>query len=160
MHSRIFLYRKGNEINKSNITINSFDDHWFTNTIADYVVNSSLHEDIKWLKATLNDLPIEVNIDNKNIIARDDFKNKYFHNKYDKFTRLLTEMKDNITLGKFSDRDINIFNILWQLNNLYNDKYSFYFCNKDMEMLTMDEFVRKVEVNCEYFLVMSFDYHF
>lgn len=160
MHSRIFVYNKGNEINKSNITATSFDGHWFTNTIADYVVNSSLHEDIKWLKATLNDLPIDVDINNKNIIARDDFKNKYFRNNYDKSTKLLTEMKNSITLDKFSDRDINIFNDLWQLNNLYNDKYSFYFCNVDMEMLTMDEFVRKIKLDCKYYIINTFDYHF
>ncbi len=33
MHSRIFIYRKDNKVDKTNITTNSFDDHWFTNTI-------------------------------------------------------------------------------------------------------------------------------
>ncbi len=50
MHSRIFVYSKNNKILKSNLTTCIFDDHWFTNSIADYVVDSNLHKDIKWLK--------------------------------------------------------------------------------------------------------------
>ncbi len=159
MHNRIFVYSKDNNV-INNITTISFNDHWFTNTIADYVVSSSLHKDIQWLKATLNDLPIKVDVDNKHIIAHDDFKTMYFKDKYNKFIELLIKKKDDITLDKFSNNDIHIFNDLWQLNNLYNDKYSFYFCNEDLEMLTIDEFVRKIEVNYKYYLVKTFDYHF
>ncbi|QSX04795.1 hypothetical protein JYG23_08750 [Sedimentibacter sp. zth1] len=160
MHSRIFVYSKNNKIKKSNITTSSFNEHWFTNNIADYVVNSSLHEDIKWLKATLNDLPIDVDIDRKYIISHDDFKTMYFKDKYNKFIELLVKKKDDITLDKFSSSNIYIFNDLWQLNNLYNDKYSFYFCNEGIELLTMDEFVRKMEDDCKYYIIKTFDYHF
>ncbi len=143
MQSRIFIYSKDNNVVNNNITTSSFGDHWFTNTIADYVVSSSFHEDIKWLKVTLNDLPIVVDINSKYIIAHNDLKTMYFKDKYSKFIELLIKKKDDITLDKFSSNDIHIFNDLWQLNNLYNDKYSFYFCNEDMEMLTMDDLLGK-----------------
>jgi len=160
MHSRIFVYSKGNKVDKSTVFEQSFVEHWFIDNIADYVINSNLHEDIKWLKATFSDLFIVVDDKNNFIMANDDFKNKYFNRRYDRFNNLLSEMKNNITLDKFSCRDITTLNKLWQLNNLYNDKYSFYFCDEDMEMLTMDEFIREMELNCKYFINKTFDYHF
>ncbi len=159
MHSRIFVYSENNSILKSTITTCSFDDHWFTNSIADYVVDSNLHEDIKWLKVIFDCLFIEVDTNNKFLIAHDDFKNRYFYDKYNRFTNLLTQIKDNITLDKFSSIDINLFNDIWQLNNLYNEKYSFYFCNDDMELLTIDEFIRKIKVGCKYYIIKTFYYH-
>ncbi|GEM_PF-3142341 len=161
MHSRIFVYNKGNKVAKSKVFEHSFIEHWFIDNIADYVINSNLHEDIKWLKATFHDLPILVDDKNNFIIANNnEFKNKYFNSKYYNFSNLLSEMKNSITLDKFSYRDITTLNKLWQLNNLYNDTYSFYFCDEDMQMLTMDEFIREMELNCKYFISKTFDYHF
>lgn len=160
MHSRIFVYSKDNKLGKSCVFTSSFNDHWFTNTLADYVDDSNLYEDIKWLKAIFSDLPIVVDDKNNFIIAHNDFQNKYFNSKYNSFTKLLSEIKNTITLNKFSSRDINLLNELWQLNSLYNDKYSFYFCDDDMEMFTMDKFIREMDVDCKYFIIKSFDYHF
>lgn len=113
MHSRIFVYSKDNIADKSSVFTSSFNDHWFTNTIADYVVDSNLHEDIKWLKAIFSDLPIVVDDKNNFIIAHNDFQSKYFNSKYDSFTKLLSEIINTITLNKFSSKDINILNELW-----------------------------------------------
>ena len=160
MHSRIFLYSKDKKVNNSTISSNSFNNHSFTNVIADYVVDSNLQEDINWLKAIFKDLPLTVDDKNNFIIAQDDFKNQYFNRKYNDFINLISEIKDTISLDNFLSEDICIAGELWELNNLYNDKYSFYFCDEDMNMLTMDEFIRKMELNCKYYINKSFDYHF
>gem|GEM_PF-5311560 len=48
---------------------------------------------------------IEVDTNNKFLIAHDGFKNRHFYDEYNRFTNLLTQIKGNITLDKFSSID-------------------------------------------------------
>ena len=152
MHSRIFQVSL-DPIEKANyITESDYYDHWFTNSIADYVSDDcDREEDIKWLKDCVDG--ISFGSDNNGEYFIVESKETYFEKKFIAFKEAL----DKISKCTLSDFSQGIFE-LYQLNISYEDKYGFYI-DADGELMTFDTFIRDCVESEKYYLGGTCDYH-
>lgn len=152
MHSRIFQVSL-DPIEKANyITEGDYYDHWFTNSIADYVSDDcDRDEDIKWLKGCVNGISFGADDNGEYFIVES--KELYFEKSFIAFKEVLDKL-NKYTLSDFSQ---GIFEI-YHLNISYEDKYGFYI-DADGELMTLDEFVRGCVEKEKYYLGGTCDYH-
>ena len=149
MHSRIFQLTK----EKCEPIDDVYYDyeHWFTGSIADYVMNSNDREgDISWLLSYSNGA---LKRKGDKIIVAD--KAKYFEDKYKSFIKGLEKLSN----ASFEDFQ-KPFNI-YSLESLVENKYGFYIedCGEWGGLTTFDEFMRRVENSDEFYIGATLDYH-
>jgi hypothetical protein len=160
MHSRIFQV-SNSPIGKDNyITPDDFYEHWFTNSIADYVDTSNRTDDIEWLRKTLqpNNPNVEFGKDTqgKYFSFNADFKTLYFKPKFESFMKAVNEAARSSLEEFASDSEMGM--IVFRIKTMYDDKYSFYFYEDD-EFITMDEFIRYAREGQKYYIGGTIDYH-
>ena len=154
MHSRIFQVSMKPIENTDYIDESNYYDHWFTNSIADYVSDSTNRiEDINWLESCTKGIIVSSDEDGEFLIVTD--REKYFKNKFDAFKEAIEIIKD-FTITEFvNDLSYDI----WKVNNAYENKYGFY-VDTDEELITLDEFVRTCVLNAKYYIGATLDYHY
>ena len=152
MHSRIFQVSL-NPIKKCNyITENNYWEHWFLDSIADYVVDSNDREyDIEWLKKCVAGCVFGSDDNGDYIIATS--RTEYFAEKFEEFRRLLNAAQ-NYNIEDFATGIAEMYGI----QSAYEDKFGFY-VDADGELMTFDCFVRLCEVGEKYYIGGTLDYH-
>ena len=119
---------------------------------ADYVVDSDLDEDFKWLVSYLKKCEnyIEVSKDHRSIIFLKGFKHFYFESNFN----ILKEIFN-------SDDGLDKFiNNSWLISNLVDEKFSFYVADEYNCWETFDSFLRYMEEDKIYYVIDSVDYHY
>lgn len=152
MHSRIIQASKEPIEKEDYITEDNYIyEHWFLNSVADYVSNDcNRDEDIKWLKDCTPGFTFDRDKNGEYFIINS--KEEYFKPAFEGFKRALEELH-NIPLEKFI-RYVDIYG----LNSYYDDKHGFYI-DIDDELLTLDEFVRYCDNGNKYYIGGTVDYH-
>lgn len=153
MHSRIFQISEA-PINKGEYICDSdYYDHWFTNSIADYVSDDCDRDaDIEWLSECTEGLVFGEDKYGKHFIVED--REEYFRKSFEDFKRALNNIGEP-TLSWFS-RGMD----LWYLNNAFEDKYGFY-VDINGDLTTFDSFMRRYTTNgAQYYIGATIDYHF
>ena len=152
MHSRIFQVSTEPIKQTDYIDECNYYDHWFTNSIADYVNgNTSRTDDIEWLKLCSRGYAIDSDESGEYLIVKS--KENYFQNAYNRFKELLDVVKD-CTLQDFSKEIYE----MWELKNQYEEKFGFY-ADFDGDLMTLDSFVRQCKENTKYYIGGTIDYH-
>lgn len=163
MHSRIFQITT-NPVPKENyITTSDFEDHWFTDSIADYVSDDNDRaEDIKWLRSFL---------EHKKTVAFDESdssfeilshgREAYFAHAYADFTAARGEtmglgLPEFASCGEVTDFSM----LLWRMNNAFCSKYDFYVTLDEVGTIPLDKFIRQAETGTRYYIGGVLDYHF
>lgn len=158
MHSRIYQISK-NPIPKCDyIEESNYYDHWFTNSVADYVNgDTNRDDDIKWLKDCYENkgLSFGVDGDGEYLIVED--KIKYFSVNFENFQNALKELSE-ATLDDFMSGECGTS--LYRLKESYDDKFDFYVECEDCGCETFDGFMRYAIVGAKYYIGATIDYHF
>lgn len=158
MHSRIYQISKEPIYKCDYIEEDYYHDHWFTNSIADYVNgNTDRDDDIKWLKDCYEKYDLSFGVDGNGEYFVVNDKTKYFAQNFEEFQKALKELS-SATFDDFVSGKCGIF--LYRLNEAYNDKFSFYVECEGCGCETFDEFMRYAEVGTKYYIGATIDYHF
>ena len=155
MHSRIFQVSMEPFDECDYIEESNYYDHWFTNSIADYVSDSfSRSEDLKWLEDCYDTKGIEFGVDDNGEYLVIKSKQKYFKDNFEGFIDILNKIKER-TLDDF------MYGIpeLYTLNALHEDKYGFYI-DANGELMTLDSFIRLCTTEEKYYIGGTIDYHY
>lgn len=156
MHSRIFQVSMEPIDECDYIEESNYDDHWFTNSIADYVSDSfSRSEDLKWLEDCYDTKGIEFGVDDNGEYLVIKSKQKYFEYNFNKFMEIINKIK-TYTFDDF----IQDSHEIWQLENAYEDKFGFYVDTDDNGLITLDSFVRTYPENEKFYIGGTIDYHY
>ena len=153
MHSRIYQISKTPIDRDDYIDEGHYYDHWFTNSIADYVNGDTDREDdINWLKSYANAISFDSDDNGEYFIVTS--KEEYFKEKFEAFHKFLDIVK-GYTLQDFAS---GIYE-MWGLKDAYEDKFGFY-VDADGELMNFDSFVRRCVINEKYYIGGTIDYHF
>ena len=157
MHSRIFQISK-NPIDKEDyIEESNYWDHWFTNSVADYVNGDTDRDnDIQWLKNCYGDTGLSFGVDNggEYFIITD--KAKYFASNFETFQKTLKELSE-ITLDDFVNGQCGVQ--MHILKSTYDDDLGFYVDGDDTGMQTFDDCIRYSENGTKFYIGSTIDYH-
>ena len=157
MHSRIYQIRKEPIPKCDYIEEDNYYDHWFTNSIADYVNgNTDRDDDIKWLKDCYEDKGLSFGADDNGEYFVINDKTKYFSQNFEVFQKALKELS-NVTLDDFMSGECGIS--LYRLKEAYNDKFGFYVECESCGCETFDGFMRYADVGVKYYIGATIDYH-
>lgn len=157
MHSRIFQVSK-EPIDKEDYIdeSNYIYDHWFTNSVADYVSNSCYRdEDLKWFEDCYEEKGIKFGVDDNGEYLIIESKVKYFEKSFKRFKELLEKINSYDITG--FTKGIDEF---WELKNEYEEKYGFYIHLDGDELMTLDDFARTHPENVKFYIGGTIDYHF
>ena len=158
MHSRIYQISKEPIQKCDYIEEDNYYDHWFTNSIADYVNgNTDRGDDIKWLKDCCEDKGLSFGSDDNGEYFVINDKMKYFTQNFEAFQKALKKLS-NTTFDDFVSGESGIF--LYRLKEAYNDKFGFYVECESCGCETFDGFMRCAEVGVKYYIGATIDYHF
>lgn len=157
MHSRIYQISK-NPIDKDDyIEESNYWDHWFTNSVADYVNGDTDRDsDIKWLKNCYDNNGLSFGADNGGEYFIVEDKRKYFAKRFDTFKKILRELSD-ATLDDFVSGAYG--GKVYTLKAAYNDEFGFYIDGEDIGMETFDSFIRYSENGDKFYIGGTIDYH-
>ena len=158
MHSRIYQISKKPIDKDDYIKESRYWDHWFINSIADYVDDDTNRaEDIEWLKDCYEarGLSFGTDEDGEYFIVED--KVKYFMSKFETFQEALKELSE-IVIEDFASNKYGMQ--MYRLKDAYEDKFSFYIDGDETDMDTFDCFVRNAEVGVKFYIGATIDYHF
>lgn len=153
MHSIIFQVSekpidKADYIDESNYIY----DHWFTNSVADYVSNSCYRdEDLKWFEDCAKGITCGKDENGEYFIITS--KEEYFESAFNRFKKLIDDIKD-CTINDFAEG----IDEIWSIKNVYEDKYGFY-VDIDDDLMSLDSFVRLCNKNVKYYIGGTVDYH-
>ena len=152
MHSRIFQVSL-KPINKEDyIEESTYWEHWFVNSIADYVVDSNdRNYDINWLKNCARGYTVGNDTNGEYLIITN--RTEYFQHAFNRFQDMLNAIK-NSTIDDFATG----IHEIWGLKNAYEDKFGFYI-DADGELMTFDSFVRHCTTEEKYYIGGTVDYH-
>jgi hypothetical protein len=155
MHSRIFQVSE-KPIDKADyIGESDYWDHWFTNSVADYVSEDCYRdEDLKWFEDCYEHHGIEFGKDDNGEYLIIKSKHKYFENNFAKFMETI----DKISTYTIDDFINGIFE-MWHLKNAYEEKFGFYIEVDGYGLITMDNFVRELPENVKFYIGGTIDYH-
>lgn len=158
MHSRIYQISK-TPIDKCDyIEEDNYYDHWFTNSIADYVNGSTdRDDDIKWLKDCYEKKGLLFGEDENGEYLIVEDKSKYFAVNFEAFQKALKELSES-TFDDFMSGECGI--ALYRLKEAYNDKFGFYVECESCGCETFDGFMRYAEVGVKYYIGATIDYHY
>ena len=153
MHSRIFQVSLSPIEKDCYICESDYWDHWFTNSVADYVNENCEREyDIQWLKDCYSNA-ITFSQDHNGDYFIVNSKTKYFERAFERFKFALNKLQD-ITIDDFTQ---DIFEV-WQLKNAYEERYGFY-ADLNGELMTFDSFIRFCTTEKKYYIGGTIDYH-
>lgn len=156
MHSRIFQVSLKPIDKAEYITESEYYDHWFTNSVADYVNDDcNRGEDIEWLKDCYEGRGIEFGADDNGEYFIIKSRIKYFEKTYEKFQGLLEKIR-NYDITEFAN---GIYEF-WSLKEAYEDKFGFYVQTDDNGLITIDNFARVYPENTKYYIGATIDYHY
>ena len=157
MHSRIFQISK-NPIPKCDyIKDSNYYDHWFTNSVADYVNgDTDRDDDIKWLKDCYEEKGLLFGVDDGGEYLVIEDKTKYFAANFETFQSALEKLSQT-TLDNFVKGECGY--ALYKLKSAYSDKFGFYAECEDDNLEEFDNFVRLADVGIKYYIGATIDYH-
>lgn len=158
MHSRIFQISK-NPIDKVDyIGESHYWDHWFTNSVADYVNGDTDREnDIKWLKDCYGNEGLSFGVDEGGEYFIVEDKSKFFAKNFEAFQKALKELTevtiDDFVTGKYGMK-------MYNLKSAYDDELGFYVDGDDTGMETFDSCIRSSSNGTKFYIGATIDYHF
>lgn len=91
-------------------------------------------------------------------VIRDGFRNAYFGKKLAKFREDLCKLSEAATLERFVAGELD--ENLSRLQADYNNRSGFYIYGYADELVTLDEFLRRAELNTPYYFGGTVGYHF
>lgn len=106
---------------------------------------------IQCLKRTTD--KFEYDSDNHTIKLLEGFKEEYFKPKWDK-------IKELVNGEKAFERFCTDTMLPFQISEASNDRYSFYQCDEEGYYDSLDGFIRTANINEEYIVFGSIDYHY
>lgn len=152
MHSRIFQVSLEPIEKADYIEESTYYDHWFTNSIADYVnENCDRTHDIEWLKECERGYTVGCDKYGEYFIVNS--KEEYFESKFKSFKDAINKIKD-CTLEEFTH---GLYEI-WALKSAYEERFGFY-VDADGELITFDSFIRACAKGEKYYIGGTIDYH-
>ena len=158
MHSRIYQ-TSTNPIDEIDyIEESHYYDHWFTNSIADYVNgDTDRNEDIAWLKECYDGSGLEFGVDDggEYFIVAD--KKKFFEEHFQTFKTTLKELTDK-SIDEFASHTIDY--LVCRLNAMYDDEFGFYVQDDDCGLCTLDYLIRSKDNGAKFYIGATIDYHF
>lgn len=158
MHSRIYQIDTNSIHEDDYIEESRYYDHWFTNSIADYVdENTDREGDIEWLKECFDNEGLSFGTDDGGEYFIIEDKAKYFAGRFETFQEILKKLS-NLTLDDFAS-DISGIQI-HALKATYEDEFGFYVDDNARDMKTFDECVRSSSNGVKYYIGATIDYHY
>ena len=157
MHSRIFQVNIA-PIDKSDYIDESYYyDHWFLNSVADYVNEcTNRNDDIKWLKGCYENKGLSFGKDDNGEYFIVEDKAKYFESNFEEFQKALKELSER-TFDDFINGVSGIY--LDRIDNSYDDKYGFYVEDEFRDCASFDRFMRYAAIGTKYYIGATIDYH-
>ena len=160
MHSRIYQISKAPIDRDDYIKESTYYDHWFLNSVADYVnEDTNRNDDIKWLQSCYGNKGLSFGQDDngKYFIVED--KAKYFETNFEEFKKALVELS-NITIDDFISDKGGMD--LYRLKSSYDDEFGFYIDDggEYYGLTTFDSFMRDANTGEKYYIGATIDYHF
>jgi hypothetical protein len=159
MHSRIYQISKTPIDRVDYIDEEKYYDHWFTNSVADYVNgDTDRDDDIEWLKSCYKNKGLSFGQDNNGEYFIVENKTKYFEANFEKFQKELKELSEK-TLDDFMGGESNMS--LYRLKSSYDNEFGFYIDDEDEYhvVATFDRFMRCATVGTKYYIGATIDYH-
>jgi hypothetical protein len=159
-YSRIFQITEEPVAPEEFITEDSFCDHWFLASVAEYVSDDiSRPDDCKWLRRQLENVAHFDTADTFTILPGG--KETYFAKAYDEF---IAARHKTMTLGlaEFSSGH-DFSEPLSVMRDAYNEEFGFYAAlgdSDEFEIVTMDEFIRDAEIGRRCYIGGIIDYHY
>ena len=151
MHNRIYQLTPEPIDADEYVSADEFCDHWFTNSIADYVSDDcDRKSDIERLKNTKG---CHVASDEHGTYLEVYSKEEYFVGAFARFSHALEKIK-NCTLSDFI-QGLD----MWNLKYSYEEKFGDYIYKDDGSLITFDEFVRCATIGQRYYIGGTVDYH-
>ena len=158
MHSRIYQINKTPIDRDDYIEESDYYDHWFINSVADYVnENTNRDEDIMWLKDCYEKQGVSFGKDDNGEYFVVEDKAKYFESKFENFQKALKEMSEK-TLGDFIVGATDM--LMYRIKDSYENKFGFYVEDGDCGLTTFDNFMRSATDGEKYYIGATIDYHF
>jgi hypothetical protein len=160
MHSRIYQISKAPIDKLDYIDEEKYYDHWFTNSVADYVNGDTDRDyDIEWLGNCYKNKGLSFGQDNNGEYFIVENKTKYFEANFEKFQKELKELSEK-TLDDFMGGESNMS--LYRLKSSYDNEFGFYIDDEDEYhgVATFDRFMRCATVGTKYYIGATIDYHF
>lgn len=151
MHSRIFQVSSEPIAKEDYIEEAVYYDHWFLNSIADYVADSNRNEDIDWLKNCYDGLTFGKDDIGEYFVVKS--KEQYFQPKFKRFKNAIDSIK-SCTLEEFTKEMFAV----WELKNAYEERFGFY-VDWDDDVMTLDNFIRCCVTDVKYYIGGTIDYH-
>ena len=158
MHSRIYQISKAPIDRDDYIGEDKYYDHWFLNSIADYVnEDTNRDDDIEWIQDCYGNKGLSFGQDDNGEYFIIEDRTKYFEAKFEEFKKELEELSKK-TLDDFMDRS-NMS--LFRLKDSYDDEFGFYIDDNGeyQGLATFDEFMRCTTVGTKYYIGATIDYH-
>ena len=149
MHSRVFA------LSQKKGKANTFDlPEYFVPTYADYYIEAEDRSNsIEWLTGHLDCYGIEYVKTGNTITFRK--VDGYLNAMYEQFRKALNDL-EAVTPEQFNK---GLFS-LYALKSATDDESGFWFLTEDEYPVTMQSFMRSVELNVPYYLGKVYDYHF
>lgn len=149
-HSRIF------EISRDKINEDKFcsPEDFLEFNEADSIRESREREDdLEWLQKYLGDA-VEIKDDIITIIDSKD----YFENKLSNFMSIIKNIYLDWTVSEFMDNRL-VSDTMYELHREADDHYGFWIFYPDMGLITLDEFLRRVNAGDKFYIDGIMDYH-
>jgi len=159
-HSRIFQINPEPLAPEKHITEDDFYDHWFLDSVADYLSDDvNRIDDCKWLRKRLE---IVAHFDTDDTFAiLPGGKEAYFTKAYKEFVAA-RERTMTLGLAEFSSGQ-GFSEPVRVMSDAFNEEFGFYVAQGDpdeFEVETLDEFIRFAEIGCRYYIGGILDYHY
>jgi hypothetical protein len=156
VHSRIYQIATDPVKKEDYISEHDFFDHWFTDSIADYVsgeVNRAA--DIKWFRDRLAGIAAFDTLDSFVIVPGG--REAYFTRAYESFVAA-REKTVKLGLAEFASNG-EFDGLMHQMRNAFCGKYEFYVSSDEFDTIPLDDFIRKAEIGRRYYIGGTLDYH-
>lgn len=143
-----------------------FDDHWFTERIADYVTEMKDHDAVADAATRIfNRNGLGICTTDMSFKIKD--KKEYFERKYEEFMRLVMDKLRNWSLKTFSSsfydkNEESTSDIIGRLNDCFEIERSYYIAFKTdlyYDITTMDRFIRDHDDGEIFYIGNILDYH-
>ena len=157
MHSKIFQITTAHVKKSDYISESDFIDHWFTNSIADYVDgNTNRAEDIKWFRGRLSGVA-SFDTDDSFVILPGG-KEMYFAKAYQS---IVAAREKTMTLGlaEFASGE-EFSEPVRNMQYAFCDEFSFYVSSDEFDTIPLDDFIRHTEIGKRYYIGGTLDYHY
>ena len=160
MHSRIFQISKTPIDRDDYIEEDKYYDHWFTNSVADYVDgDTNRYDDIKWLQSCYENEGLSFGRDDSGEYFVVEDKSRYFETNFEEFKKALQELSEK-TFDDFMNGERRMS--LYRLKSSYDEELGFYIDDNGeyQGLATFDRFMRCATEGEKYYIGATIDYHF